>query len=204
MRLYTVLLFLLLSKTMAFGQTNASDSGSTDKVFYAVEQSPAFPGGNEKFMQYLQLAVNTPEAANLLGIDGKVRVSFTVDQSGAIINAKALDTIGYGCEREAIRLVTSSPKWKPGIQNGRAVKVNFTVAIAFFVMKDKIAFKDLNKSHCGFIFNINGKIVSLTVAEAQLGASFAANIIESALPYQDEYNRLGLSNKKEIYLVKIK
>jgi protein TonB len=92
------------------------------------EQMPEFVGNMSEF---LQRNLNYPAAAKEAGITGSVVIQFVVNEDGEISNAKVLRGIGGGCNEEAIRVVKSMPKWKPGKQNGRAVKVYYTLPIRF-------------------------------------------------------------------------
>jgi protein TonB len=64
-------------------------------------------------------------------IEGRVTIKFVVNEDGSISNAKVVRAIGGGCEEEALRVINSMPKWKPGKQNGKAVKVYFTLPVNF-------------------------------------------------------------------------
>jgi len=103
-----------------------------DKVFTYVEEMPAFPNGGEAAMYgYIQKNIRYPQMAVDANITGKVFVNFVVDQNGNIAEVKVLRGIGGGCDEEAIRVIKSMPKWTPGKQNGRTVKVSFNVPISF-------------------------------------------------------------------------
>lgn len=93
-----------------------------------VEQMPTFNGD---LMAYLASHVRYPEAARETGVEGRVVVEFVVNEQGAISNAKVVMGIGGGCDEEALRVIAAMPAWKPGRQNGTAVKVLFNVAVKF-------------------------------------------------------------------------
>lgn len=93
-----------------------------------VEQMPTFDGD---LIGYLAAHVRYPEVAREAGIEGRVVVEFVVNEQGAITNARVAQGIGGGCDEEALRVVSAMPAWKPGRQNGTAVKVLFNVAVKF-------------------------------------------------------------------------
>jgi periplasmic protein TonB len=93
-----------------------------------VEQMPAFDGDVTK---YLANNIRYPEMARESGTKGKVVIRFVVNEDGSVSNLTVLKSIGSGCEEEAMRVIKSMPKWKPGKQNGKAVKVYFTLPINF-------------------------------------------------------------------------
>jgi len=102
-----------------------------NKIFTSVENQPDFPGGIEKFYAYLGKSINFPAIAKENGTQGRVIVQFVVEKDGSLTDIKVLRGIGDGCDEEAVRVLKKSPHWKPGIQNGRAVRCMYTVPIAF-------------------------------------------------------------------------
>ena len=101
------------------------------EIFTVVEEQPGFVGGEESRIAYLQQNIKYPEEAKELGIQGKVFVTFVVEIDGSITDVKVLRGIGGGCDEEAIRVVSSMPKWVPGKQRGTAVRVQFNLPIKF-------------------------------------------------------------------------
>lgn len=101
------------------------------QIFTFVEQPPVFPGGEAAMMKYLGDHIRYPEQAKEAGIQGKVIVKFVVNEDGDISDAQVVRGVGGGCDQEALRVVKSMPKWSPGKQNGRAVKVYFTLPVTF-------------------------------------------------------------------------
>ena len=91
-----------------------------------IEVKPEFPGGMAKFDTYFQKNFRMPAEANL---SGKIFVSFVVEKDGSLSDIKVLRDIGYGTGQEAIRFMKSSPKWIPGQQNGKIVRVQFTMPL---------------------------------------------------------------------------
>ncbi len=103
----------------------------TDKPFMFVEEMPEFPGGEKALLNYLATNVRYPVIAQENGIQGKVYITFVVDKNGTIDNVSILRGVDKSIDNEAIRVISSMPKWKPGKQRGKAVKVQYTVPIVF-------------------------------------------------------------------------
>ena len=99
--------------------------------FIIVENMPTFPGGEKKMLEYVAKNVKYPQLAKEVGTQGRVFVSFVVKKDGSITNVTILRGIGSGCDEEAIRVVKSMPKWNPGLQCGRAVRVSCNLPINF-------------------------------------------------------------------------
>ncbi len=102
-----------------------------DEIFTIVEDQPTPIGGIAAFYQYIQKKMKYPAQARRMGIEGKVFVQFVVDKDGSITEVKAVKGIGAGCDEEAVRVIKGSPKWKPGKQRGRSVKVRMILPITF-------------------------------------------------------------------------
>lgn len=101
-------------------------------VFEVVEKMPEFPnGGMPGLMKYLSDNIRYPEAAKVAGIQGRVTVMFVVDKDGSITNVETLRGVDAELDKEAIRVISSMPKWIPGMQKGKAVKVRYTVPVMF-------------------------------------------------------------------------
>jgi protein TonB len=101
------------------------------KIFTVVENDPEFPGGMDALYKYLAENIKYPQLARDNGITGKVYVTFVVERDGSIANPKILRDIGGGCGAEAIRVVKAMPKWTPGKQRGKAVRVQFNLPVNF-------------------------------------------------------------------------
>ena len=102
-----------------------------DEIFTIVEQYPEYPGGMGAFYTYVQQEIKYPPQARRMGIEGKVYVQFIVDKSGNITDVVAIKGIGAGCNREAVRVIKDSPKWNPGKQRGKTVRVRMVLPITF-------------------------------------------------------------------------
>ena len=101
------------------------------EIFTAVEQNPEFVGGQAKMYQYLGENIKYPAAAQRANISGRVFVKFVVEDDGSIGDVKVMKGIGFGCDEEAIRVVKSMPRWKPGVQNGKNVRVYYNMPIVY-------------------------------------------------------------------------
>jgi len=107
------------------------------EVFTMVEDMPAYVGGQEAMMSFLAGNIKYPEAAMKKDIQGKVYVTFVVEADGSVTNVKVLRGIGSGCDEEAVRVVKMMPKWNPGKQAGKAVRVQYNLPIRFALDKDE-------------------------------------------------------------------
>jgi len=102
-----------------------------NKVFSQVEVQPQFPGGLEAFGKYLQKNIQFPAVDRENGVSGKVICTFVVERDGSLTDIVAVRGPSETTKAEAIRVLRKSPKWKPGIQNNRPVRVSYTVPISF-------------------------------------------------------------------------
>ena len=101
------------------------------EVFTIVEEMPSYPGGDAKMYEYLGKNIKYPQIARESGIQGRVFVNFVVEPDGSVSNVKVMRGIGGGCDEEAIRVIKNMPKWKPGKQRGKAVRVTYTIPVVF-------------------------------------------------------------------------
>ena len=101
------------------------------KVFDVVEEMPSFPGGQGALMSYLASNIKYPVVAQENGVQGRVIVSFVVERDGSISDVRVARSVDPSLDREAQRVVKSMPRWKPGKQNGSAVRVKYTVPVVF-------------------------------------------------------------------------
>ena len=103
----------------------------SNKVFDVVEEMPSFPGGQGALMSFLSSNIKYPVVAQENGVQGRVIVGFVVERDGSITDVKVMRSVDPSLDREAQRVVKSMPKWKPGKQNGSAVRVKYTVPVVF-------------------------------------------------------------------------
>ena len=100
--------------------------------FQLVEEKPSFNGGDaNEFSKWVNSKLVYPEIAKENGVSGRVTLQFTVEADGRVTNVKVLRGVDESLDKEAVRVVSSSPKWKPGKQRDRAVKVTYTFPVIF-------------------------------------------------------------------------
>lgn len=107
------------------------DEIEESQIFFIVEEMPEFPGGENALRSYIAKSIKYPIIAQENGIQGKVYVSFVVDKDGGISDAKIVRNVDPSLDKEALRVINSLPKWKPGKQRGKPVRVAYTVPISF-------------------------------------------------------------------------
>jgi protein TonB len=100
-------------------------------IFIATEVRAEFPGGERAMMQWLADNIRYPTMAREVGLEGKVFLSFVVEKNGSITDIKVRRGIGSGCDEAAKNAIEQMPKWSPAKQNGRAVRVQFTLPVQF-------------------------------------------------------------------------
>lgn len=108
-------------------QTDSKIVEDSNQIYTAVEVKPDFPGGIQKFYDFVGKNYKVPEDED---IKGKVFVQFVVEKDGTLTDIKVIRDLGFGTGKEAIRVLKKSPKWKPGIQNGRPVRVLYSLPIS--------------------------------------------------------------------------
>lgn len=104
---------------------------SEEIMFLRVEDPPKFIGEQEALLHFIKQHLQYPGEARKAQIAGKVEVQFIVEKDGTITNIEVVWALGKGCDEEALRVMKLMPKWKPGKQSGRAVRVRFTMPIVF-------------------------------------------------------------------------
>ena len=102
-----------------------------EKTFEVVEQMPAFPGGDAALMKYLSENIKYPKAAEKAGEQGRVVVNFIVEKDGAISNVNVVRSVTPTLDAEAVRVIKAMPKWVPGKQDGKFVRVKYNVPVSF-------------------------------------------------------------------------
>ncbi len=122
---------LSVDENTEFDFEGGEEKVEEEKVWKVVEKEPSFPGGDGKMMKYIQDHINYPDMAKEMDIKGTVYVGFVVEPDGSITNVQVLKGIGGGCDKEAKRVVRNMPKWEPGSQQGRKVRVNVKIPIKF-------------------------------------------------------------------------
>lgn len=96
-----------------------------------IETMPEFPGGQGALLQYLAKSIKYPVIAQENGIQGRVSCSFVVNKDGSIVDAEVIRGVDPSLDKEALRVINSMPKWSPGKQRGKPVRVKYTVPVTF-------------------------------------------------------------------------
>ncbi|MFC3561525.1 energy transducer TonB [Pedobacter jamesrossensis] len=99
--------------------------------FVSIEKVPDFPGGMKKFYEYLGKAIKYPPMAQENNVQGKVFLSFVVERNGELTDISVIRGPGSGTNEEAVRVLKASPRWVPGIQNGKPVRVKYNIQVNF-------------------------------------------------------------------------
>jgi protein TonB len=104
---------------------------SVDEIFTIVEEQPLPKGGYKAFYDFVSDNLRYPAQARRMGMEGRVFVEFVVEKDGSLTDIKVVKGIGAGCNEEAIRVIAAAPKWNPGKQRGREVRVRMIMPIVF-------------------------------------------------------------------------
>ena len=107
------------------------NASSRDEIFQVVEEMPEYPGGMSELMKYFSTNMRYPKEAQSKGIQGRVIVQFVVEKDGSITDAKVMKPVDPQLDAEALRVVNAMPKWTPGKQRGKAVRVRYTLPVMF-------------------------------------------------------------------------
>jgi len=142
-------------------------SKKTGPVFTSVEQVPGFPGGLDAFYTFLGKNIKYPQEMLDKNVQGRVIISFIVEQDGSLTNFKIVRDPGHGAGEEALRVLSLSPKWIPGTQNGKTVRVMYSVPINFTLSGAMPAAPVENKSGAingsGTINGAKGTVIGLVI-----------------------------------------
>ncbi|MBQ1858427.1 MAG: energy transducer TonB [Paludibacteraceae bacterium] len=135
-KLFLLMVAAVLSTGWAAAQ-NTAEQSEEEMVFLVVDEMPAFPGGQEALFKYLTDNVIYPQIAKENGIEGRVICTFVIEPDGSISNVEVVRSGGDpSLDKEAVRVIKSMPKWKPGKQRGQAVRVKFTIPVKFSLAKE--------------------------------------------------------------------
>jgi periplasmic protein TonB len=123
----------LALSNISYVDTKPSDEETVDETpFVMVEDMPQFQGGSsDSFREYIAKNMKYPEIAAENGISGRVYIQFCVNSKGDVVDVIVLRGVDSALDKEAVRVVSGSPKWTPGKQRGKAVKVQFTFPVNF-------------------------------------------------------------------------
>ena len=102
-----------------------------DEIFMIVEDQPEFPGGTAALLEYLKKNIKYPAICRENNIQGRVLVTFIVNKDGAIVEPEVVKGVNPSLDKEALRVISQMPNWKPGYQRGKPVRVKFTVPVNF-------------------------------------------------------------------------
>lgn len=127
---FMLTMLLMLMATVAMAQHNRGNAGK-DKVFDVVEVMPQFPGGQVELFNFLSDNVKYPADAEKKKIEGRVIATFVVDKDGSITDAEIVRSVYPSLDAEALRVINAMPKWIPGKQSGKTVRVKYTVPLTF-------------------------------------------------------------------------
>lgn len=165
---------------------NVSTVNLADKVYTSVEQMPVFPGGVSAMAKYVSEHIIYPEEALKQEITGRVVMKFMVDTMGNTTHIEILKDIGSGCGKEAVRIIANMPRWKPGRQNGIAVKVNYTLPVTFRLPSENGKLIDSLMTDTTFVNKIF-RVESYSSWDAQFpgGQIELKNYIDSHLEYPE-------------------
>ena len=125
------LFIALLVCLPSLAQQKPVEKVDSDGVYLMPDQMPEFPGGMQAMMKFLTTNIKYPVEAQKKGVSGRVIVQFVIMEDGTLDQAKVIRGVDPLLDEEALRVVKSMPKWKPGMDRGEAVKVRFTAPIMF-------------------------------------------------------------------------
>lgn len=114
---------------VGYGEQKSADTSA--QVFAIVEKMPQFPGGEKAINEFISKTLQYPVIAQQNGIQGKVVCSFIINQDGSVTDAEVISGVDPSLDREALRIVSAMPKWTPGTQRGKAVRVKYTMPVTF-------------------------------------------------------------------------
>jgi len=102
-----------------------------EEIFMVVEDQPEFPGGTAALLEYLRKNIKYPAICRENNIQGRVLVTFIVNKDGAIVEPEVVKSVNPSLDKEALRVISGMPNWKPGSQRGKPVRVKYTVPVNF-------------------------------------------------------------------------
>lgn len=112
-------------------EVEEEEAPEEEQIFQVVEQMPEFPGGMAECLKFLGKNIKYPTIAQENGIQGRVIVQFVVNRDGSIVDPVVVRSVDPYLDKEALRVIKTMPKWKPGMQRGKAVRVKYTVPVTF-------------------------------------------------------------------------
>lgn len=130
------LLFFLVALMVASVSVAQSQENPEKRVFDVVEKMPEFPGGSAGLMKWLSDNVKYPAKAEESGIQGRVVCTFVIERDGSVTDVRVARSIDPLLDNEAVRVLSKMPKWNPGTQGGKPVRVKYTVPVTFRLAGD--------------------------------------------------------------------
>lgn len=112
-------------------EEEAEEEIEEQHIFLVVENMPEYPGGEAEMYKFIGQNIQYPRLAKETGISGRVFVTFVVERDGSVTDVQILRGIGGGCDEEAVRVIEAMPKWSPGKQRGKPVRVQYRMPIKF-------------------------------------------------------------------------
>ena len=129
-----ILFFVIISMAFLFTGVNADaqDTKNADPRYLLLDEHPTFKGGTPNdFAVWVSQNVKYPKSAKEAGIEGTVKVHFVIDKKGKISEAHVCESVHPLLDKEAVKVIKKSPKWKPAKKDGRPVKVSYTMPVMF-------------------------------------------------------------------------
>lgn len=176
--------------------------------FVSVDKAPNFPGGLTKFYEYVGKAIKYPKRAQEANIQGKVYLQFVVEKDGSLTDIEVIRGPGAGINEEAVRVLKESPRWYPGVADGKTVRVRFNIALNFSLGKD--AKSDRARLHLDSagsantaatpLYILNGKEVTINLGDIPPGDIESINILKSA----EATKTYGDKGKNGVIIIKLK
>lgn len=127
----TFLLLSLFCFFFACKKENTTTTNTEDEIFLVVEQQAEFPNGQAALFQWLKDNMQYPETAKQNKVEGKIITRFVIEKNGDLSGATVLRGVDASLDKEALRLLSTMPKWKPGKQRGNDVRSYFTLPVEF-------------------------------------------------------------------------
>lgn len=170
-----------------------------DNIYNEVDKMPEYPGGVNELLKYLSKNVRYPEAAKKAKKQGRVVVQFVVDKEGNITNPSVVRGVDKDLDAEAVRVISSMPRWTPGMQDGKAVAVKYTIPVMFRLNTDTK--KNVDSQKDSLLFLLDGKEI-----DASGLSKIDPSTIESIKVLKDENSTkpYGEKGKNGVVLVKLK
>ena len=108
-----------------------TDQEAKEDTFNEVETMPEFPGGVDELLKHMRATIKYPEQARKDSVQGRVLVTFVINKDGKIVEPEVVRSVHPLLDQEALKMVKEMPNWKPGEQNGKPVRVKYTIPVNF-------------------------------------------------------------------------